>query len=360
MTGGFRPPWRRPRRWTRWLAVLLVVVAVGWGLWEVPTDYFLILPGITRDVSSMISVPGTRRVTQGRFLMVTVASQEANALAYLYGKMNPRADLEPRLEILGPGVDMTQYLEESRRMMDESQAVAKVAALRYLGYDARVLGSGVRIAAVLEGPAKGVLQEGDVVTAVNGRQIAFVEEMIEQVSRLPVGSEVVLRVQRDGSVRDFSLRTVPNPDHRDRSALRVAVANAPLHYQLPLDIKINADDISGPSAGLIFALEIINRLGPQGDLTDGMVIAGTGTVSPSGEVGPIGGIVQKTAAAERDGAQVFLVPMADARGAQQAARKMRVVPVNTLAQAVEFLRNLRPRSEGPSDGGIALTGLAGS
>jgi PDZ domain-containing protein len=105
----------------------------------------------------------------------------------------------------------------------------------------------------------------------------------------------------------------------------------------PFGVQISSGDVGGPSAGLMWALGLYDLLTP-GDLTRGKVIAGTGTIDTQGNVGPIGGIQDKVVAAERAGAQVFLVPranMADLRGV--ATGSMRLVPVSTFEQALEVL-----------------------
>lgn len=332
------------RRRGRLRAIALGALALGGlatALSFVPTDQFLILPGIARPVAELVSVSEGKKDAVGRFLLVTVSAQPASALHYVYGRLHPAADLESKERVLGPDGDIQRYQEETRRMMDESKGVAAVAALRALGRPARVIGGGARVTTVFRGgPAEGRLQRDDIVVAVNGQPVTVAEDLIELVGRAPIGAELTLMVRRGGADPfPVSLVTVPHPDRPGRAAIRVGVANAPARFDLPLDIRIDPQTISGPSAGLMFALEIVDQLVPE-DLTGGMVIAGTGTITPDGRVGPVGGVRQKVIAAERAGASVFLVPRDDAPRARRAARRLRVVPVDTLQEALDALRRL--------------------
>lgn len=119
-----------------------------------------------------------------------------------------------------------------------------------------------------------------------------------------------------------------------------------------VDVRLHLADIGGPSAGLLFALGIVDKLdgdGSGGDLTGGRTIAGTGTIAENGEVGPVGGVSLKTRAAGRDGATVFLVPKAECGDASAELPKgMRLIPVTTLKGAVSALRALATGGEVPA------------
>ncbi|MFD3921765.1 S16 family serine protease [Streptomyces sp. NPDC058595] len=111
-----------------------------------------------------------------------------------------------------------------------------------------------------------------------------------------------------------------------------------------VDVTLHLADVGGPSAGLLFALGIVDMLdgdGSGGDLTGGRDIAGTGTISASGDVGAVGGVSLKTQAAGRDGATVFLVPEAECADARsELPDGMRLIPVRTLKGAVSSLKAL--------------------
>jgi len=107
-----------------------------------------------------------------------------------------------------------------------------------------------------------------------------------------------------------------------------------------VDVTLRLADVGGPSAGLFFALGIVDKL--HEDLTGGLTIAGTGTISDSGKVGAVGGVSLKTQAAARGGATVFVVPKAECRDARaELPQGMRLIPVTTLSGAVNALRALK-------------------
>ncbi|MFE7465299.1 S16 family serine protease [Streptomyces sp. NPDC057499] len=119
-----------------------------------------------------------------------------------------------------------------------------------------------------------------------------------------------------------------------------------------VDVTLHLADVGGPSAGLFFALGIVDKLdgdGHGGDLTGGRAVAGTGTIQPDGKVGAVGGVSLKTQAARRDGATVFLVPKAECREAKAELPKgLRLIPVTTLKDAVGALRTLNQNGKPPS------------
>ncbi|MCR4398457.1 MAG: hypothetical protein NUV93_05790, partial [Firmicutes bacterium] len=109
------------------------------------------------------------------------------------------------------------------------------------------------------------------------------------------------------------------------------------HAVIPVPVSIDTGNVTGPSAGLMLSLEIIEQLNRGASLAGGMRVAGTGTIAPGGDVGPVGGVTQKVVAAERAGMQVFFTPRENAGEATAAARKIRIVPVSSLEEAVDYL-----------------------
>ncbi|OII66485.1 S16 family serine protease [Streptomyces sp. CC77] len=115
-----------------------------------------------------------------------------------------------------------------------------------------------------------------------------------------------------------------------------------------VDVRLHLADVGGPSAGLLFSLGVVDKL-EAGDLTGGRVVAGTGTISPDGRVGAVGGVSLKTQAAARDGATVFLVPKAECGDAEsELPAGLRLIPVTTLTDAVSSLRALDGGGKVPS------------
>lgn len=328
------------RRCRRNLIVIFLLAVLALALTYLPTGYFVVSPGMTKDVSEMVTViGGTKAPGAGHFLMTTVATREANFWLLLYGALDPASELRPKSDFLPPGKTLEEYIQETERMMQQSQDYARAAALRALGYPVEIKGDGAKVLEVVPGsPAQGNLQPGDIITAVADQPVRRVEDLLRIMGEVPVGSRVTVKFRRGEQEQQIVLPTVENTSRPGRAMLGVRSESVNETFRFPVEIKIDADHITGPSAGLMFALEIVRQLKKDVDLTGGRVIAGTGTIDASGKVGPIGGIGQKVITAERAGAVVFLAPRENYEEALRAARKITVVPVSSLQDALEFLK----------------------
>ena len=213
--------------------------------------------------------------------------------------------------------------------MVASQENATTAALHYLAIPAEVT-----VASITKGlPAAGVLQRGDVITSVDGTAIKDSIDLRAAIAPRKPGTEIILDYTRDGAARTATLETAANPGDEAASAIGV-VPDDVRDFTVTIALK----GVGGPSAGLMFALGIVDQLEPA-QLTAGKTIAGTGEISMAGEVGPIGGIQQKLVGARRAGATVFLVPAANCGEAKQSIPGgLRLVKVTTLSQAVTALQ----------------------
>ncbi|PWJ54853.1 PDZ domain-containing protein [Quadrisphaera granulorum] len=232
----------------------------------------------------------------------------------------------PEAAVFPPGATEKQVDDSNAAALTDSQQAATVAALTELGYDVPVQ---VVVSDVVDGAgAAGVLRDGDVVVAVGGAAVADASALREAVRAAGVGADVRVQVERNGQRQDL---TVP---------VRAGDGGAPVLGVLvreradpPVDVTIAVDQIGGPSAGLMFALGVVDLMTP-GEMTGGKRFAGTGTIDSAGEVGPIGGIRQKMLGARAAGAEVFLAPQANCdEVVGHVPEGLRVVAVSTLAQA---------------------------
>ena len=321
------------------LVVLLLVLA-----WVVPLPYVVYRPGLTVDVlgkaggKPIVQVSGHPSYADGgqlRMTTVSVSRPDADVtLPELLGAWLDRSDaVYPWDAVYQKGVSSKQDREEGAAQMASSKDHATAAALHEMGVTVPEV---VTIAGVAQGqPADGVLETGDVVLRVDGKPVSDTQALTELIRATPPGGKVTLDIRRDGTERSVAVAPVAT-DGTPRIGVTLEVAD----YTFPFDVDINIDQtIGGPSAGLMFSLAIYDVLTP-GSLTDGQAVAGTGEIGPDGQVGPIGGIQQKIAAADRDGAHLFLVPdrnCADALGAQHDddLRLVRVATMHDALQAIE-------------------------
>ncbi|MEE6273650.1 YlbL family protein [Georgenia wangjunii] len=308
----------------------------------VPAPYAIQSPGPTVDTlsqvdgSPMIAVEGAQTYpTEGQLRLTTVAvvggpGFPASVGDVLRGWLSSSRRVTPREAMFAPEQSRQEVREQSSAEMTSSQTNASVAALSELGYE---------VPAVLDiadvpagGAAEGIVAEGDVlrwITADDGERVDVTSfgALADVLAQTPPGTTVTLGVLRSGE--ELALDVVTGDDGSGGSLLGVLIAP---DVDLPVDIEIAIEDVGGPSAGLMFALGIVDVLTP-GAMTGGEVVAGTGTITIDGDVGPIGGIEQKLAGARRDGATWFLAPQDNcASVVGHVPDGLDVVAVSTLAE----------------------------
>lgn len=306
------------------LAVCLSVV-------ELPL--FVEAPGRARSVLPLIDVDGTATYeSEGRLLITTVNLGRVNAFEALTAWVDPQAEVIPEHVIIPPGQTDQEYERASRSQMDQSKIAAVAVALELLTDYPDEHGPGVIVQDVLGGaPAEGRLFPGDLITHVNGSPLAVVDQLRDAIGAAE-GSSVTLRVRpiEGGAASTVEVRPT-RVEGVDRPVIGIATV---VNFQYRVDIQ--SGTIGGPSAGLLWALGVIETLTPE-DLTGGRVIAVTGTVDLEGRVGTVGGVRQKVVGAEDAGAEVFLLPRGDMADARGAGDRIELVPVDTVEQALRYL-----------------------
>lgn len=336
------------RTWTLIVGMLLAGALVGLGaVGEVP--YVALGPGPTYDTlgqlngKTVVAIEGqTTYPTAGQLNMTTVSVTDDITLFDALGKwVSGRYAIVPREEIFPPTKTEEQVEQENAKAFQDSETNAEAAALTFLRYPTKVVVNTV----VAQAPADGKLQPGDELVAINGVQIATADGVREALAATKPGQQVDVRYQRGATTGSVSLTLASHPDDAQRGFLGVGPAN---HPDVPFDITISLADVGGPSAGLMFALAIVDKLSP-GELNSGKFVAGTGEIDSDGNVGAIGGIPFKMAAASEAGATVFLVPQGNCLEARQRTPEgLRLVKVATLADAVSSLESLHQGRDVPS------------
>jgi PDZ domain-containing protein len=329
------------------LSLVLIVVGV---FFLVPIPYFVISPGEAIDVAPLVKVGNIRPHEKGDIMLTTISLRDGKLFDYLYVKWTDHAELVPGTQILGKNETEEEYERRQAENMIASQNQAIIAAYRYAHKPVSVRVDGIEAFQVIRKNPAG-LKEGDLIKKVDGRSIDSAEQLIGYLSSKKAGDSVTIEVVRDGRVLTLKQKLIPLPTQPGKKP-RVGLGIVPmprLHVTASPPAKIRSDQIGGPSAGLMFTLEVLNRLLPE-DLTHGYRIAGTGTISANGTVGQIGGIQYKLVAAERKHAQIFFCPEDTEPGdnnekiARETVKKdglhLKLVPVKTLDDAVRYLRRL--------------------
>ncbi|MGM9986623.1 MAG: SepM family pheromone-processing serine protease [Bacillaceae bacterium] len=326
-----------------------IIIAVAMLLSVIPLPYYVTMPGMAEDLRQYVNVEGAKK-DEGSFLFTTVSMQRGTVWSLLKAKMTSYYEIEKREDIIPTGESDEEYSKRQKYYMKNSQDAAIINAYSYAKKPLDIKEKGAVILAVAENmPAKGVLKIGDIVVSVDGNIIQSSDELIKQVSKKKAGDTVSLSFIRDGEKKDVTLKLVQLSTKEKRAGIGVVLTTDREVKEVP-NVMFNMEDIGGPSAGLMFTLEIMNQL-VDVDLTKGHKIAGTGEIDENGVVGPIGGISQKVVAADREGAEIFFAPNEKgakdsnykeaSKTAKEIGTKMKVVPVDTFEDALNYLEKLK-------------------
>jgi Lon-like protease len=327
--------------------VVAIVVAV-----LLPVPYVILGPGPTLNTlgessgQPLIKISGHPTYkTTGNLNLVTVSYQggpgsDMNIFQALRAWLDPSEAVVPETELFPTGQSAQQTQAQDTEQMTGSQQMATAAALTALHIPYQTL---VTVVSTVPGyPASKVLKAGDVIEAVDGKAVDGQTSLSSMITAHPVGTVLTLTVLRAGKTL-----TIPVASKASDGTPVVGVTVQD-QYKFPFQVSISVGNIGGPSAGMMFALGIIDKLTPL-NLTGGKFIAGTGEITASGQVEPIGGIQQKMVGARSAGATIFLTPAgncSDTTGAVPAG--LRLVKVSTLSQAMSDLEAIKAGKPVPS------------
>jgi PDZ domain-containing protein len=324
----------------RLLALGVVLFAVALTLYVVPSNQYIFLPDKAHPVAPLVTVRGGHDPATGGIYFVDVIVRKATILEKLFGGLHKGADLYPASAVNPPGVGDQQRRRIDLTDMQHSQQVAAAVALRAAGKHVVLRSTGALIDQVAAGvPADGKLEPDDVIVAVDGKRVRSRGDLTAVMATRKIGQTVAMTVHRGKQTLVERMRTITSGGKPQHAIVGIIVENA-LDIHLPFPVRIDAGGVGGPSAGLAFALEVLQQLGHN--VVHGHKIAATGEIFPDGSVGPIGGIKQKTIGAREAGVDAFLVPAGEnARDARKEAGGLRIIPVESFPQALRALATLR-------------------
>ena len=328
----------------RRLAALVPLGALAVAMWAVRLPYYSEGPGPAKDVEPLIRVQSQQTYpSAGHFILTSVSLGDLNAFGAIRAWLDPNVSIVPESAFVAPGETELQADQRAVSDMDQSKIDAAIVVLSRLEHYPRSHGRGVLVEGYatkqVDGyryvdtscPAYQRLFPGDVISSVDGTATPSVGAFRRVLARVPASKPVAIRGRAGG--RGFRVTLTRRPCADSRTPL-VGIETYPT---FPFPISISSGDIGGPSAGLMWALGLYDLLTP-GDLTGGRTVAGTGEIFLNGEVGPIGGVEKKVAAAKASGASVFFVPAGgNERDAQKVAGDLTLVPVRTFGDALRYL-----------------------
>ncbi|WP_302058014.1 SepM family pheromone-processing serine protease [Paenibacillus sp. MZ04-78.2] len=354
------------KRASRVVFSVFIAIALLYVVFIMPLPLYIFKPGTAEDINPMVHIKQASE-EKGKFMLTTVQVADATVFGYLMSYVRPYEELRLKRDLLRNNESEAEYSRRQEVVMLTSQADAIQAVYNRLKIPYHISKDGVVIQQVYpDVPAHDVLQAGDTLVKIDDKPIQSMEEVRGGIKGKKAGETVLVSYKRKDVIqtKDIALAALPvdkkaQPADAAPAAPQVGlgVVLAELHSVKPgseeQQVTIKAGDIGGPSAGLMFSLEIYNRLAP-GDITKGYKVAGTGEIDPEGHVGVIGGIQHKIVAADRAGAEIFFSPAdykaptgqtipnySDAKKrAEELGTKMTVVPVATMAEALDYLAKL--------------------
>jgi len=326
-------------------SILLLALALAALL---PLPYVIFEPGDPENVlGSMITVPeefqskNESEFTKGGKLFLTtvyVTTPKSKVFGFeiLKAWIDGDETVLPRDSVYPENKPASEVKKQESQEMTGSQESAIFNALTFLGYE---VPSRAKIVDILkQSDAHDRVKEGDLIVAIDGREVDRVEQIVDAVREKNPGDSVSLVIERDGE--RISIPQVRLMENSLGAAIGIFLTTT---FDFPIDVKIRIKDTGGPSAGLIFTLGVIEKMTEE-DLVRGRKIAGTGTINTNGEVGAIGGIESKMIGARREGATIFLAPLDNCDEIRHIPKGLQVVPVKSLKEAIAALRSKEPAS----------------
>lgn len=347
---------KKSRSWLEAILLNLFILAVIYLLVFNPIPFFIESPGQAFSLDEMVEVNNEQSNETGDFYITTVSYRQATPLSALTS-LFPYRDLVREADLVGEGENLETYDIIQQYYMESSANTAIQVALEAADETYELHYNGIYVLQVLEeSDFYETLQVGDTVKAVDGHRFESSQEFINYVSNLGLGDSVDITFERDGELHTVNGDLIQLESGVPGIGIGL-VDNTSIETEIP--IEINSGQIGGPSAGLMFSLQIYNQLVEE-NIRNGYEIAGTGTIAADGTVGRIGGIAKKVVAADEAGVDYFFVPndyippealkiepnlQTNYEEALEAAAEietdMEVIPVENFQDAIDFLEQLR-------------------
>lgn len=326
--------------------VIIVLVSVFMITYKLP--YYIYKPGGADALDPIVEVDSGYN-SEGDMHLVTIRGGQATPIQYLSAKLLPHQEVRPLDEVFPEGISEDQYFNAQLQVMETSQESATVVAYEAADQDITIDFDGVYVVAVVEEmPADGILQAGDQLVKIDDKEIKEANDLIDFIANKEQGDQVEIKISRDDEdlIEEITLEELEQAESRIGIGVSLVTDR---HVTVEPDVNFASGNIGGPSAGLMFSLEIYDQL-TEKDLTKGYQIAGTGEVDYDGNVLRIGGVDKKVIAADREGCDIFFAPSeggsydSNYLEAQETADEiktdMKIVAVDTFEEALDYLENL--------------------
>ncbi|API93783.1 hypothetical protein J32TS6_07500 [Virgibacillus pantothenticus] len=328
--------------------ILLVILAVYFlAIFQLP--YYIYKPGSADALNPIVEVEDGYS-SKGDMHLVTVSGAQATPMQFLLAKILPHHDVLPIDEVFPEGITDDEYMHVQLQMMENSQEASTVVAYQAADKQISIDYNGVYVAMVVENmPAEGKLKMGDRIIRVDDKKITQADDLLDYIQTKRAGDTISVEFVRDDETmtESITLKELKDLDNKPGIGIQLVTDRA---VSVDPEVKFSSGQIGGPSAGLMFSLEIYDQLTKE-DITKGYEIAGTGEIDYDGNVYRIGGIDKKVVAADKEGVDIFFAPNEQGKKgsnyqvaletAKEIETDMKIVPVDTFEDAITYLEELK-------------------
>lgn len=337
----------------RHFVYLIIIVLIALFLFAYKLPFYIYKPGDAGALNPVVEVEGGYN-SAGDMHMVTVRGGQATPIQYVIAKILPHHELHPIKEIRPEGVTEKEYFHVQLQMMENSQEKAVVVAYTAADEGIEITYNGVYVVATIKGmPADELLKPGDRIVGMDGKTVERSEDLIKYVEGKQAGETIKLEIVRGGKHLNKEIELEAFVGEKDKVGIGIQLVTD-RGVEVDPEVSFLSGNIGGPSAGLMFSLEIYDQLTKK-DLTSGYQIAGTGEIDYEGNVKRISGIDKKIIAADDEGCKIFLAPNENGaegsnyevakKTAEEIGSDMKVIPIDTFEEALNYLQELKPKGE---------------
>lgn len=337
----------------RQLFFLLLIITMFFLLVTYKLPYYVYKPGSADALNPIVEVEGGYE-SDGHMHLVTIRGGQATPIQWLLASILPHQEVLPLDQVRPEGISEDEYFHAQLQVMENSQEAATVVAYDAAGKDLTIDYEGVYVVSVVNGmPAEGILEVGDQIIAVDDEKVSQADDLIDYIKTKTASDKVKLTFNRDDQEQTEYVGLETFTDNDERIGLGISLVTD-RNVTVKPEVNFSSGNIGGPSAGLMFSLEIYDQLTEE-DMTKGYEIAGTGEVDYEGNVLRIGGIDKKVVAADREGCDIFFAPYEEGADdsnynvaketAEEIGTDMKIVPVDTFSDALKYMEELEPNQK---------------
>lgn len=333
------------------IITLIIVVIIAYFIAAFKLPFYIYKPGGADALNPIVSVEEGYQ-SEGDMHLVTVSGGQATPIQYVWANLLPHHQILPIEEVRPEGISDDEYMHAQLQMMENSQEASTVVAYEAADKEITIDYNGVYVVSVVEGmPAEGKLAMGDRIIGIDGVDVKEADDLISYVESKNADETIEVEFVRDEETQfeEIQLQTFADTENKIGIGIQLVTDRS---VSVDPTIEFSSGSIGGPSAGLMFSLEIYDQLTEE-DITKGYEIAGTGEIDYDGTVYRIGGIDKKVVAADKEGVDIFFAPNEEGREesnyqvasetAEEIGTDMKVVPIDTFEDALDYLEKLEPR-----------------